>query len=204
MWCGHAHNTHTHTHLCCVHIHMLVCAGGGKDQRSVSGVSLQELFTPFFETGSPVGLELSSQAGLWPFNPRILPLSASPTWGPKAQGSMPHLLIWVLLIELWPSGVTELPPSRVPPIHLFSVLKDTTPRGCAPVIYHLLTGGQQDCPWVLQNERGCSERCVQKQLFPTHLGVHPNDTVMVRELSVVLRETAELFFRSGCVIVSFH
>lgn len=43
--------THTYTSVVCTHACWCVHAGGCEDQRSVSGVSLQELFTLFLRQG---------------------------------------------------------------------------------------------------------------------------------------------------------
>lgn len=59
-------------------------------------------------------------------------------------------------------------------------------------------------PELYRMNKATMNNCVQKQLFPTHLDIYSDDIVVLRVLSVVLKETAELVFQSGCVIVSFH
>lgn len=54
-------------------------------------------------------------------------------------------------------------------------------------IYSLKDG--RVAPEFYKVNKAAVNYCVQNQLFPTHLGIYPNDIVMVRALSVVLKET---------------
>lgn len=71
------------------------------------------------------------------------------------------------------------------------------------ITVHLLKDSRI-APEFYRMNKAAMNNCAQKQQFPTHLGIYSNDIVMVRVLSVVLKETAELVFQSACVIVSFR